>query len=47
MSLLLKDTSFQIPSKSTFICSTPSVGNVGQLATDSILATLNGKGISF
>ena len=46
MSLLLTDPSFQIPKKSTFICSVPSAGNIGQLATDVLLASCNQKGLN-
>ena len=43
-SLLLTKPDFDFPVHSTFICSTPSIGNVGQLATDVILSTLYQKG---
>ena len=45
MSLLLADPSIQIPKKSTFICSVPSAGNIGQLATDVLLASCTQKGL--
>lgn len=45
MSLLLADSSIQIPKKATFICSVPSAGNIGQLATDVLLASCNQKGL--
>mmetsp|Transcript_26719 Transcript_26719/g.25583 ORF Transcript_26719/g.25583 Transcript_26719/m.25583 type:complete len:333 (-) Transcript_26719:119-1117(-) len=45
MTLFLREKTFQFPPLATFICSVPSFGNVGQLATDVILSTLHSKGL--
>jgi proteasome assembly chaperone (PAC2) family protein len=44
MTFFMREKTFQFPPLATFICSVPSFGNVGQLATDVILSTLYAKG---
>jgi hypothetical protein len=45
MRLFLRENTFKFPPDATFICSVPSWGNVGQMACDVLLATLQSKGL--